>query len=111
MTIRGKSMGPFFDPVSAPAMWGSVLLLCFVLAVGVFDFIALQSNGRLMTISQVIQGWSSQYPLIPLLTGVVLGHLFFPTRIAGTPNPPLNAQGAAAIAAGVSVNRVDDRQS
>src|SRR5689334_3437157 len=88
MPHREKIMGGFVDPVSAPAMWGSVFLLLFILAVGVFDFVALQSGGKLITISQVIQAWSAQYPLIPLLTGIVLGHLFFPTRITGTPTAP-----------------------
>lgn len=108
---RGKTMAAFTDPVTGPAMWGSVLLLAFLVAVGVFDFVALTSAGKLKTISEVIQGWSSQYPLVPFAAGLVFGHLFFPTRIIGTPIPAEHAPGIVAVAAGPSVNREGDRPS
>lgn len=108
---RGGAMAGFVNPTTGPAMWGSVVLMLFLLAVGVFDFIALQSGGRLMTISQVIQGWSAQYPLIPLFAGLVLGHLFFPTRIVGTPTAPANVPVATTPAVGLLAGTTRDRVS
>jgi hypothetical protein len=57
------------------------LALAFLLvlgAVAAYDLLAVFSSGAWVTVSEVIVQWSAQYPLVPLLAGVVIGHLFFP---------------------------------
>jgi hypothetical protein len=63
-----------------PSWWGALLFFAVLVAIGVFDFIALYSGGRNSTISAVVQQLSREYPLLPLAIGLILGHLFFPTR-------------------------------
>jgi hypothetical protein len=48
---------------------------------GVWDVVALYVGQPGSTISNVIVDWSRRVPLLPFVTGVIVGHLFFPMRI------------------------------
>lgn len=63
-----------------PAFWGAWVLLAGLVAIGVFDLIALFSRGEILSISSVIRGWASEYPIVSVAIGVIVGHLFFPSR-------------------------------
>lgn len=59
---------------AAVATW---LLVSVLVTVGVVDvWLATTQNGE--TVSSYIHRLSARYPILPLLAGVVLGHLFWP---------------------------------
>ena len=58
---------------------GVTVIFCVVvtiLAIG-YDVIADRQGGVSATISRVVREYAHQYPLIPLLVGILLGHLFW----------------------------------
>jgi hypothetical protein len=56
-----------------------------MLVILVYDAVANTSGGTLPTVSERIFAWSQRYPMLPLLVGVVIGHLFFPIRPISPP--------------------------
>jgi hypothetical protein len=60
---------------------GAILLVLVVVAIGVVDLLAAFSRGRVLTVTEVIQTWSRQWPVIAFSLGFVMGHLFFPTWV------------------------------
>lgn len=68
-----------------------VLMFCITF-VGIYDVIALAAWGQAYTVSYVIKGWSSQFPMIPLIIGLVLGHILWPVGLLssndGKEKPP-----------------------
>lgn len=54
------------------------ILIC-VITLGVigYDLFAYFKAGNWGTVSSVIWVWSKEYPIIPFLTGVLMGHLFW----------------------------------
>lgn len=48
-----------------------------IAALGVYDVVAIQMGGTEASISHMIIMYAYQYPLMPFLTGVVMGHLFW----------------------------------
>ena len=44
------------------------------------DVLAMATEGVDATFSRYVLGVAERYPVIPLITGVVLGHLFWPQR-------------------------------
>ena len=56
----------------------TILFMLLLEIVGLVDFWLLVSQGPQATFSAAIYGASRAYPIIPLLTGVLCGHLFFP---------------------------------
>jgi len=69
-------------------VYAAAVLLSIIAVVGVYDFWAGFSNRSVATISEVVYRWSQLWPIIPLLVGLVLGHLFWPTRGGATPPGP-----------------------
>lgn len=57
------------------------LVVSLVIFLVVYDLIALWLGGWDATISVVVLTWSSRYPILPFLFGVVCGHLFWPQRV------------------------------
>jgi len=51
-----------------------ILIVCAL----IWDIVILLVFGTEATISQVVYTYSRQYPLIPLVAGIVTGHLFWP---------------------------------
>ena len=49
-----------------------------VAAIAIFDVVIIAKKGKHESISAHIIRGSKQYPLLVLITGVVLGHLFWP---------------------------------
>lgn len=60
------------------AFWLAVSFLLILSLYGVYDLIAVFSEGRIMTVSHFLQQWSSKWAIIPFGIGVLMGHLFFP---------------------------------
>jgi len=57
----------------------SVLIVEFLLLF-LYDAIALLFWGHEYTVSYVLQSWSKHYPVLPLVIGILMGHLFWPVR-------------------------------
>lgn len=55
-------------------------LLIFIAIIGVYDLWVGNSFGWQLTVSYQIQVWSEKWPVLPLLVGLVLGHLLWPTK-------------------------------
>ena len=60
------------------------LAVCF--AVGVYDVYVTYLQGSDETVSTVLGRWGAQFPVLPLMIGLVLGHVFWP-RIPAVPVP------------------------
>ena len=61
--------------------WRKVALIGTGLLIGVillFDLVMLLIGGTGATVSVAIYTFSKSYPLVPFLTGMIAGHLFFP---------------------------------
>jgi hypothetical protein len=67
--------------VDGPTVTRLALLLTLICLLG-YDLFAVYRFGYEGTISLVVFTMAKSYPIIPLLTGIVIGHLFFP--IEGT---------------------------
>lgn len=63
-----KSWAPF---------WLTLTLLVNLSLVGLWDAWVLVQGRPDDTVSHVMIGWSQRYPLLPLLIGLLLGHLFW----------------------------------
>jgi len=57
----------------------AALLLVSFMAVLVWDTYAAYTTPQLSSVSEIIQDWSRRFPALPLIVGLVLGHLFWPT--------------------------------
>ena len=62
---------------NGPAKWVAIWLLCNVFFVGCYDVFALLREDQLSTVSSYIQTWSSQWPMLAFLCGMIAGHLWF----------------------------------
>lgn len=60
-----------------------IFIVAIVAVITVFDVWAV-SNNYAWTISSTLLQASKDWPVIPFLTGLLAGHLFFPNRAAGT---------------------------
>jgi hypothetical protein len=58
-----------------------VALHFLILAVGLWDVVAAARGRHHDTISIVVMEWSRAFPIIPLILGLVLGHLFWPQHV------------------------------
>jgi len=75
-----------------------LLLLSFVV-VGVWDIYANFGLPPGQTVSWVLQDWSRQWPVLPLVMGLLLGHLLWPR--GGLPNGlPIMERPAVGLRAG-----------
>lgn len=57
-----------------------LFIVCTFLAIVIFDIWVIMKNGKQESISAHIIRGSKQYPLLVLLFGIVLGHLFWSMR-------------------------------
>lgn len=53
-------------------------LLVIVLCAGIWDIYVTAKGQPLETVSVVLHQWSLMYPVLPLLVGVIIGHIFWP---------------------------------
>ena len=58
-----------------------VAFFVVLLAAAVWDVIAQNSPVPSETVSAIILAWCREYPALALLTGFVLGHLFWPQNV------------------------------
>lgn len=58
----------------------SLAFLVVIAAVWVYDTIAGVRGKPLETVSATLLEWSQTWPILPLAVGIVLGHLFWPSK-------------------------------
>lgn len=64
------------------AVW---TLFLFLVAMGAIDLVLAFRFGSSFTISWTVLEVSKAHPVVPLLAGIVLGHLFWPQAPTDTP--------------------------
>lgn len=65
------------NDVATPAVIVAIALHLALLTVGAYDVWAYYTHGHTWTASYVIRSWAAEYPILPLLIGTLLGHLFW----------------------------------
>jgi TctA family transporter len=64
--------------MTSPA-FGLALSIIIVLSMsGAYDVYATFYLDHSSTVSYLLQSWAVQFPILPLLVGILLGHLFWP---------------------------------
>lgn len=58
----------------------SLLFLFMLIVVWLFDWYAIVKDRPRETVSAMLLEWSQAWPILPLLVGIVIGHLFWPNR-------------------------------
>jgi cation transporter-like permease len=75
-------------PVSS-VRWTMAILVATVLGLGAWDvYVAFFAEGGGDTISEVTLYWARRHPVIPLVVGIVMGHLFWSQRVKEDPDGP-----------------------
>lgn len=60
----------------------SALLVCLAAAMGIYDVIAVWRGGGRATISSVVLDTARAYPILAIAFGILIGHLFWPQKVA-----------------------------
>lgn len=55
----------------------AIALIILAALIGAWDVIQVSKKHPEYTVSNVLQGWSKDYPILPLTLGVILGHIFW----------------------------------
>ena len=58
-----------------------VFLVATLLAVGAYDWWLYLTEGPSATISAEVLSTSRKWPVVPLLVGILMGHLFWPQAL------------------------------
>lgn len=58
----------------------AALLMIVLVGIAGFDLIVVAWGYPNSTVSAILQEWSRQHPIIPVVFGFVAGHLFWPVR-------------------------------
>jgi hypothetical protein len=64
--------------VWSPNVVVALVLIFVTIFVGLYDSIALMFWSAPYSISYVLKDWSRHFPILPLLMGIILGHVFWP---------------------------------
>lgn len=56
----------------------AIMLLALGLLIGAWDVSVTYRGHSGDTVSRIIQSWSVKWPVLPLVFGVLLGHVFWP---------------------------------
>jgi hypothetical protein len=63
--------------MDASSFWVAVALVAVATGVALFDVFAAFSPEKWRTVSDVIGDWSTRWPILPFLAGLLTGHLFW----------------------------------
>lgn len=56
------------------------LILAALAAAGAWDVYVIFGQPEWVTVSALLSEWSHTFPVLPMLVGLLLGHLFWPVR-------------------------------
>lgn len=62
-----------------PFLLAVLLVGCFAV-VGLWDAVAAFSGGSIQSVSAILYQWGHDWPILTLLVGLLIGHLFWPVR-------------------------------
>ena len=60
-----------------PPLVLAAALHAVIVCIAIWDIYAAASGNMEASVSSIVRTWSVQFPVLPLLIGVVLGHLFW----------------------------------
>lgn len=60
--------------------WTAIFVGAVIVAIGVYDVIAISGGGTEASISHMLITWSYKYPAFTFLMGFAMGHLFWRMR-------------------------------
>lgn len=55
-----------------------IVIVIAVVAVSLYDILAVSRGGVDATVSRILLGVASDHPIVPFAFGALFGHLFFP---------------------------------
>lgn len=61
-------------------VWLGVALLVVLVCIWIWDVWCIVQGDTSNTVSVTIMEWSIQWPILPLLVGIGIGHLFWPNQ-------------------------------
>lgn len=78
---------------SQPAVPKVVAWILFIhlITIGIYDFWAALYRGRNYTVSFALLSLVQSMPIVGILFGILIGHLFFPQGRLDDPGPPVEA--------------------
>jgi hypothetical protein len=56
------------------------LLLSIVILISVWDIVAVYRGRPQDEVSHILQSWAHMFPILPLVVGILIGHVFWPTK-------------------------------
>jgi len=63
----------------------ALILLCLV--IGLYDIYCIYRLDREDTVSFQLRSWNQRFPLLGVMIGILIGHLFFPLPPPKQPEP------------------------
>lgn len=67
-----------FRMLITPQSTLAVCLMIMAVLCGIWDIYVVATGQPTETVSNILGIWSSQFPILPLTIGVIMGHLFWP---------------------------------
>jgi hypothetical protein len=61
--------------------WTKRIILIGLVSWGLWDIYVASNSMKGDTISEIVLAWAWKRPIVPFITGVVMGHLFWPQKI------------------------------
>jgi len=62
------------------AAWLAICLIAILAVIGAWDVCVAYGIAQGRTVSSLTHEWATRFPILPFLTGLLLGHLFWPVR-------------------------------
>lgn len=66
-------------PNGTAGFWIALWLVTNLLFVGIYDIAVRYDFVHGESVSYFLREWSKELPLLPVLIGILIGHLFFPS--------------------------------
>lgn len=63
-----------------PGFWMAVCIMGSLVVAGIWDVYCYYTDRSTDTVTSVLQEWVREMPILAVAVGILLGHLFFPSR-------------------------------
>jgi len=64
-----------------PRVFLALSLMFVLLCCGVWDLVLTAKDQPQNTVSATLLEWSVQFPMLPVVVGILIGHLFWPQKV------------------------------
>lgn len=61
-------------------VWLAVAIHVVILSISAWDLLALATHHGELTVSSLVQSWARGNPMLAVVVGCLIGHLFWPIR-------------------------------